>query len=189
MLTYCKHALACGASPGCDKWARGCATAPITECTEQEPGDLGPANNTRAIAYWRSALAHAKAAGWASRMFGYTCDEPGNDPARIAVCKEHGALLHEADPALRSLITAEYVFATENNMSEAIDIWVPILNFLDDGNNASGLPVCPHYDHRLFTKDDMMSQRKLYEPAVAAGKELWMSSVACRKDARRLTRR
>jgi len=108
-------------------------------CVLQHP-TLPPLNNTNAITYWRSAAAHARQAGWFDKLFDYTCDEPNADPTRYAACKAHGGALHEADPTLRSLITTERPSADADNITSMIDIWVPIVNFMD-----SSQKLCPKY--------------------------------------------
>ena len=163
MMIYCSHAAKC-ATPGCDKWARTCG--PLTNatrgCVLQHP-PLGPLNNTRVTAFWRSAQAHATQAGWADKLHDYTCDEPGSDATRIAACKEHGNALHAAVPELRSLITAERSPADASNLTAIIDTWVPIVNYLDA--NAT---ICPKYHNWTYG-----NRRPDYDDQVAAGKELW----------------
>ena len=42
-----------------------------------------------------------------TQAFDYTCDEPGAFPARYTMCLERARALHEADPQLKVMITAE----------------------------------------------------------------------------------
>jgi hypothetical protein len=74
--------------------------------------------------YWREIAAKAKSTGWWSRVFDYTCDEPGADAARYPVCAAHAAAIHEADPDYKVMITAEKPSADSVNISSVIDIWV-----------------------------------------------------------------
>ena len=67
----------------------------------------GPRNNSLATAFWQDAAAHSKRAGWWDRVFDYTCDEPGADPARYPVCEAHARAVHGADEGYRVMITAE----------------------------------------------------------------------------------
>jgi hypothetical protein len=101
-------------------WAKGCCEKGAkTVCHKQAPPDVkrGPANNTLAIAYWKDVAAHAKKAGWWQRVFDYTCDEPGADPARYPVCLAHAETVHSADPDYKVLITAEKKSADSVNIS------------------------------------------------------------------------
>ena len=114
-------------------------------CTEQPVPNVtrGPPNNTAAIAYWRGAAAHARAKGWLERAFDYTCDEPGADPRRYPVCKARADAVHAADPGLKVMITAEKPSADSVNISALIDIWSPILNFMDNNLTLCRYPSLP----------------------------------------------
>jgi hypothetical protein len=158
MMIYCHHS----EKGEKDPWAKTCGPVGGNgTCILQHP-PLPPLNNTRAIAYWRSAEAHAKAAGWLHKVFDYTCDEPGAKPERIAACKLHGDALHTAG-GLRSLITAERPAADSANLTDLIDVWVPIINFMDSSKD-----VCPHYPAWAYGDN-----RHEYDDLVAAGKDLW----------------
>jgi len=161
MLTYCDHC----AEGLWDPWAKGCCDKGAkTVCHKQPPPKVkrGPANNSLAISYWKDVAAHAKKAGWWQRVFDYTCDEPGADPLRYPVCLAHAQTVHSADPDYQVLITAEKKSADAVNISSVIDIWVPIINFIDK-------PTVCEYGSRVPPGDT----RGNYSPLVAAGKKLW----------------
>jgi hypothetical protein len=70
--------------------------------------------------------------------------------------------VHEADPGLKVMITAEKPSADAVNISSLIDIWSPIINFMD--NN---LTICKYPN---WTEGN---QRPAYQPLVREGKTLW----------------
>ena len=167
MLTYCDHALACPkAKPECDEWAAACAstaTGPVAACTLQPAPPPSPLNNTLANIFWRSAAKRAREHGWFGRMFDYTCDEPGSKPEVNLACRERGNSLHAAVPDMRSLITAEKAPADASNISAIIDVWVPIINYMDASET-----LCPEYPQWA-----MGNSRPDYDSVVAEGKALW----------------
>ena len=162
MSHYCA-----GSKAGISKYAADCgAVAPTASC------DVVPAppqcsaravNNTLAIAYWRDVARHAKQAGWFDRAFDYTCDEPGAQPSRYAACKARSDAVHAADPTFRVLITAEKPSADRVNISDAIDVWVPIVNFIDSNSSACG-------GYPSWAAGDTRAE---YDGVVASGKTLW----------------
>ena len=161
MIVYCQHA----AEGKDDGWSRACApTGTKVQCVEQTVAPSACAytpNNTEAIAYWRSVAAHAKAHGWWDRVFDYTCDEPGAGSGRYPVCKAHAETIHLADPGFKVMITAEKPSADSVNISNMIDIWVPIINFVDSPEICEYSPWA-RGDHRAD-----------YDPLVKEGKGLW----------------
>jgi hypothetical protein len=96
--------------------------------------------------------------GWFERLFQYTCDEPPltcawNDiPTRAAAAKA-------ADPELRTLVTTTIQEADTHGVTKAIDLLVPVINYLEDkaGSQFSG------------------NQRAKYEAFLAASprREIW----------------
>lgn len=72
-----------------------------------------------------------RANGWFDRLFQYTCDEPpitcawSDIPARAAQARA-------ADPEFRTLVTTSIQAADANRVTDAIDIIVPVINYLDD---------------------------------------------------------
>jgi hypothetical protein len=82
----------------------------------------------------RAWATHFKQHGWFDKLFQYTCDEPpitcqwADIPARAGVAKQ-------ADPEFRTLVTTDMEQAQKNGgagMLAAIDLMVPVVNFLDD---------------------------------------------------------
>jgi hypothetical protein len=84
--------------------------------------------------------------GWTDQLFQYTCDEPpltcqwSDIPARAAKARA-------ASPKLRTLVTTTIQEADEQGVTSAIDILVPVVNYLDDrpGSRFSG-PQRAKYD-------------------------------------------
>ncbi|GEJ59342.1 DUF4091 domain-containing protein [Anaeromyxobacter diazotrophicus] len=94
--------------------------------------------------------AHFKAKGWFDRLFQYTCDEPpltcqwSDIPARAQNAKQ-------ADPNFRTLVTTDMADATKNGALGAIDLMVPLVNYLDDRPQSAygwtaGGPTRSQYD-------------------------------------------
>ncbi|HEX8909630.1 MAG TPA: DUF4091 domain-containing protein, partial [Anaeromyxobacteraceae bacterium] len=94
--------------------------------------------------------AHFKAKGWFDRLFQYTCDEPpitcqwSDIPARAANAKQ-------ADPGFRTLVTTDMADASKNGALDAIDLMVPVINYLDDRPTSAwgwtaGGETRPQYD-------------------------------------------
>lgn len=106
---------------------------------------------------------HAKGQGWDALLFDYTCDEPGAFEERIAACKARGTDLHLAVPELRSLITIAREDADAAGMTPAIDVFVPIINYIDNDPK-----VCTSYP-----KWATNNTRPVYDPLLSAGKDLW----------------
>ncbi len=73
--------------------------------------------------------------GWSDRLFQYTCDEPpltcawSDIPIRAAVARA-------AVPPIRTLVTTTVQEATARGVLDAIDILVPVINYLDDKDGA-----------------------------------------------------
>eukprot|EP00038_Savillea_parva_P025128 m.46339 g.46339 ORF g.46339 m.46339 type:complete len:659 (+) comp6748_c0_seq1:59-2035(+) len=165
MYTYCEHL----ANHENDPWSRtcgslvnatrGCIKQPASAC----PPGKTPPNNTAAYAFWKSAYAHASGQGWSDLLFDYTCDEPGTNQERITACKLRGGDLHRAEPRLRSLITMAREDADAANMTSQINVWVPIINYIDnDPAICTGYP--PWADGNT---------RPVYDDLVAQGDDLW----------------
>ena len=88
------------------------------------------------IEYWRSMHAAWKSRNWASLLFDYTIDEPADFdnaslPTAWAVVKERVAWLKAASTELRSLVTTQMPDAIAANATDQIDIWVPLVNFMN----------------------------------------------------------
>jgi len=163
MFVYCMHA----EDGKNDSWSRTCGLLKRGDKCMRQPIPKAATNrthnNTKAIKYWKAAAAHAKEAGWFIKMFDYTCDEPGADPSRYAACKSRANALHEGDRALKVMITAEKPSADASNISNLIDIWSPIINFIDSNRS-----LCPGYP--MWAEGDHRSD---YDEIVREGKGLW----------------
>ncbi len=105
---------------------------------------------------WSSAFT---AKGWEKALFQYTCDEP---PATCAWTDipSRATVAHGAQPTpLRTLVTTTIDEANANGVASAIDVLVPVINFMDDKQGQ-------------YATD----QRGKYDTFLAPGwpKELWM---------------
>lgn len=83
------------------------------------------------LPFMRDIAAHAKAKGWFDRLFQYTLDEPSTS-AHWTTIKTRANALHQADPALRSLVTTSIQNATTNGVATLIDLFVPTIRFMDN---------------------------------------------------------
>jgi len=114
---------------------------------------------------------HFKAKGWFDRLFQYTCDEPpitcqwSDIAARSQNAKQ-------ADPAFRTLVTTDVEQATANDALSAIDIMVPLVNFMDDRSTANygwtaGGEKRPEYDS--FLSRGAPKELWIYESCMSHG--------------------
>lgn len=162
MLQYCLHSQ----EGKYDPWSRTCApNGTKVHCTQQAaPPDAchTVSNNTMAIAYWRDVADHARQNGWFDRVFDYTCDEPGAGAGRYPICKARAETIHAADKDYKVMITAEKPSADSVNISSMIDIWVPIINFMDSPTLCN-YPAWAQGDRRMQD----------YQPLVDEGRGLW----------------
>jgi hypothetical protein len=96
--------------------------------------------------------------GWFDRLFQYTCDEPPLTCAWNDILTR-AAAAKAADPQLRTLVTTTLQEADAHGVTQAIDLLVPVINYLDDkpGSGFSG------------------NQRPKYDAFLAASprRELW----------------
>jgi hypothetical protein len=106
--------------------------------------DVGPINNSAAIAYWRDVASHSKSKGWWGRIFDYTCDEPGTGVGRYPVCQARATAIHAADPGYKVMTTAEKPSADSVNISSDIDMWA----FFDQFRGHAGGVRLPSVGHR-----------------------------------------
>jgi len=83
------------------------------------------------IPFMRSIATHAKAKGWFDRLFEYTLDEPQTGSQWQTIIAR-GNALHQADPALRSLVTTSIQNATANGAAGVIDLFVPTIRYMDN---------------------------------------------------------
>jgi hypothetical protein len=96
--------------------------------------------------------------GWFDQLFDYTCDEPPLTCSWDEI-KVRSDAVHAADPEFQTLVTTHVQAAEEQGVYDAIDIMVPVINFLDDrpGQDLAG------------------DQTAAYQPFVQQGgqKEFW----------------
>ena len=82
--------------------------------------------------------AHFKSKGWFDRLFQYTCDEPPIT-CQWSDITSRAQNAKQADPAFRTLVTTDMDQAQKNGALGAIDMMVPLVNFMDDrGFDAYG---------------------------------------------------
>jgi len=85
--------------------------------------------------FLRNVADHFKAKGWFDRLFQYTCDEPRPEPTNACSfndIKVRANALHQADPALRSLVTTSVQKAEKYGVAGYIDLLTPTIRFMDD---------------------------------------------------------
>ena len=75
--------------------------------------------------------AHFKQRGWFDRLFQYTCDEPPITCAWSDIMNR-AQNAKQADPDFRTLVTTDIDQAQQNGVLDAIDLLVPVINFVDD---------------------------------------------------------
>lgn len=93
--------------------------------------------------YVRAMVAHLRARGWLDRVFDYTFDEPPDD--ELPEVRRRAAALRRATPAVPRLVTR----ALDPRLYGAVDIWCPVVNYVDDKPGNSALPGRADYDARL----------------------------------------
>jgi hypothetical protein len=83
--------------------------------------------------YARQLAAHLRARGWLDRVFDYTYDEPPAE--KLDEVRRRAADVRRAVPVVPRLVT----HALDDKLRGAVDIWCPIVNFVDDkpGNSKS----------------------------------------------------
>jgi hypothetical protein len=85
-------------------------------------------------AYIRAMVAHLAERGWLDRVFDYTYDEPPD--GAFDELRRRATVVHGAAPAIPRLVT----HAWEPRLHGAVDIWCPVVNFVDDKPGNSSLP-------------------------------------------------
>jgi hypothetical protein len=124
---------------------------------------LGNLEDVAALSRWAS---HYRARGWFDRLFQYTCDEPPRmcswqDIARRA------AAAKQADPELRTLVTTTIQEADANGVSGALDVIVPVVNFMEDKSGAYSGDQRARYD--TFLEADPLNELWLYQSCMSHG--------------------
>lgn len=95
--------------------------------------DILGADRARALNFYRSWYAYVESKGWAERAYLYLLDEP-NDAEAYERVRQLGALVREAQPAIRRLVV-EQPYAQDpawGALDEAIDIWCPLFGFIHE---------------------------------------------------------
>jgi len=83
--------------------------------------------------YARQLAAHLRARGWLDRVFDYTYDEPPAD--KLDEVRRRAEDVRRAVPMVPRLVT----HVLDDKLRGAVDLWCPIVNFVDDkpGNSKS----------------------------------------------------
>jgi hypothetical protein len=125
---------------------------------------LGGLEDVASLRRWAT---HYRSRGWFDRLFQYTCDEPPQTCAWADI-QRRALAAKTADPEFRTLVTTTIWdaqaggVANEATGESAIDIIVPVVNFMDD---KPGSPIAG-------------SQRRRYDAFLARSEpppnELWM---------------
>jgi hypothetical protein len=84
--------------------------------------------NSTVVGAWAR---HFKAKGWFSTLFTYICDEP---PLTCAWSQIDGRIQQSraGDPQVQTLVTTTTADAKKNGVTQSIDLYVPVVNFMDD---------------------------------------------------------
>jgi len=119
-----------------------------------------PKENAQEHARWAE---HFRSRGWFDQLFQYTCDEPPLTCAWSDILPRTQAA-KQGDPAFRTLVTTDIDQATRNGVDGAIDLLVPVINFMEDRSEADG------------TAGPRGEARPRYDRFLASGpeKELWL---------------
>jgi hypothetical protein len=125
--------------------------ARVTSMDLRTHGSAG--SNEKKVLYWREWAKHFRTRGWLDRLFYYVLDEPKD--ADFPKIVELARLAHEADPAIRTLVTTSKTPA----LATAIDIWTPLINCFE---------LKPGLDPYCRTVP-----RKDYDADIRDGRQLW----------------
>ena len=122
-----------------------------------------PARAARQRSYWRTVYANMKQRGWEGPLFDYTVDEPSGcgsgDPQvcvqRWQILHDRAQLVHEADPRIRNMVTAEIevVKAAHPMLVDSIDIWCPTINTLDGRGSHASCTMMGSVNEKNFPKN------------------------------------
>lgn len=93
--------------------------------------------------YARQLAAHLGARGWLARVFDYTYDEP--PPDKLDDVRRRAGEVHRAVPEVPRLVT----HVLDPTLHGFVDIWCPIVNFVDDKPGNSRSPPRAAYDEHL----------------------------------------
>jgi hypothetical protein len=93
--------------------------------------------------YARQLAAHLRARGWLGRVFDYTYDEPPED--KLDEVRRRAAELRRAVTDVPRLVTR----VLDPKLRGSVDIWCPVVNYLDDKAGNSNSPARAAYDEPL----------------------------------------
>jgi len=112
--------------------------------------------------------AHFDAKGWLERAFDYTADEPPYGVS-YATALQRANFVKQSAPGLRTLITTTIHDADANGLTQAIDIMVPVVNWIDGVDSPYLGDQRPSYDgflgrarSKLWLYQSCMSQGCAY---------------------------
>ncbi len=102
-------------------------------------------------------ITYAKSKGFFDRLFYYPIDEPGSNQSQWNSLIASAQALHSADANARIIITSDIDEATTAGATSDIDIFVPVINYLDDksGGTYAGNQR-PKYDSWLAGKSNRL---------------------------------
>jgi Domain of unknown function (DUF4091) len=90
--------------------------------------------------YLGQVLEHFRRHGWLDRLFDYTFDEP--NPSQFSSVLARAAFVHRLAPQIPRLVTRQLT----PELSGAVDIWCPTVNYLDDRPENSSQPPRGAYE-------------------------------------------
>lgn len=95
---------------------------------------------------------YAKLKGFFDRLVYYPVDEPGTTAAQWAKFKTSSDALHAIDPNAQILITSSIDDATSGGATDKVDVFVPVLDQLENRSGAYAGDQRPKYDAWLAAK-------------------------------------
>jgi len=109
----------------------------------------GSTDVSNQVNYWNEVVQFFKSKGWFDLLFDYTEDEPGSNTERWDNLANRGKIVHSVDPDLRVLCTTDMTDAIKHNDQNLIDIWVPIINYMEPKNGCWEVngDTRPQYDN------------------------------------------
>ncbi len=113
------------------------------------------------INYWQAFAQHFRQQGRLGVLFDYTFDEP-YDAEDYAAIADRTALIRQADPELRTLVTTDIQEASQYDAQDDIDVWVPLINFI----YGKPYDVCWDEEYEGYQRDE-------YDTLLQNGDELW----------------
>lgn len=101
--------------------------------------DCTPAAQAAQVAFWSNFSVLLRSEGIMPIAYDYTTDEPvwTNTWDQLVA---RGNAVHAADPELRVLCTVAMSEATPHNVQGIIDLWVPIVNYMEPKYGCSDVP-------------------------------------------------